>query len=407
MTRSPVFFITGKHPTREVGGFGHSVYVRAHARAATAAGRAPQMFCIAEDDLEETEPFGTVYGLRSRLAARQVYLPVFGPRLASAVVERALRLPSEEPILIHAFGAWSYAGALALARLRRAGRRAAMVVSSYTTHLDENREMYAGWSARDGARRRASLAIQVGWSRCVVDPLEGRGYRAASIVAANYRNVARMIAARHGIDDVRIVRYTSDEAFARATPAREPRSAPAVPRVVSVSGHFERKGLDVLMRAYVLLRERGVAFRADMVGGGALLASHRALARDLGLDDVLAIPGVVPDVEPYLAEADVYVLPSRSEQSGALSLIEALERGLPAVASDCDGIPEDLEGSQAGILVAPGDERALADALERLIASPEERTRRGRAARELFDRRFSPEAFVADLDRIYADLARA
>ena len=403
MNERPVFFIAGKHPTRETGGFGHSTYVRAHAHAATAAGYAPQLFSVADHDDEEHEKFGTIHLLASSPAARQSALLVHGPRLADAIVEHALRRPDSEPILIHGFGAWSYAGAIAVQRLRSAGRNAVMIASSYTTHLDESWHMLTGWRAHDGLRRRASLAAQYAWSGLVVNRLEQRGYRAATIVTANYECVARMLKARHGKLDVRIARYSSDAAFTAPVLPDITRAANALPRIVSVSGHFERKGVDVLLRACAMLRDRGLRFHADIIGGGVLLEVHRTLARDLHLDDSVTIHGIVPTVAPYLAAADVYVLPSRSEQSGALSMLEALEHGLPVVASDCDGIPEDIADTDAGLLVAPGDVEDLARSLARLIADPAERDRRASAARTLFEQRFSPAAFVADIGRIYAD----
>jgi glycosyltransferase involved in cell wall biosynthesis len=310
----------------------------------------------------------------------------------------------DEPVLIHAFGAWSYAGALALEHLRRRGRRAVMVASSYATHVDESRAMLEGAFAEGTWRERADFAWQYLQSLAEVDRYERHGYRAAHVVVVNYAAVARAIGRRHGAG-VRIerARYSSDGAFASyvgdATGARAVADAP---RIVSVSGHFQRKGIDVLLHACALLRDRGVRFRADVVGGGTLLDAHRALAHRLELDGLVEMFGVVPAVRPYLDRADIFALPSRSEQSGSLALIEALEAGLPTVASDCDGIPEDLGGSEAGILVDPADPVALADALERLIHDPSERERRAMAARALFTERFSPAAFASDIGRIYA-----
>jgi len=404
MSSPQVLFVSGKHPIREVGGFGHSIYVRAHARAATLAGYEPHIFCAGESDAIEPEPFGIVHQLASTHPARQSELNALGPPFARALIDAAMARAAGEPVLIHAFGAWSYAGALALEHLRRRGRRAVMVVSSYTTHVDESRAMLAGAVAGDDRSNRWRFLREYLWSLTVVDGYERRGYRAAHVVAVNYDAVGRAIRRRHGAG-VRIerARYSSDDAFLRRAATVAPVGDDDPPRIVCVSGHFERKGTDVLLRACALLRERGVRFRADLVGGGALLASDRALAERLRLGDCVDILGIVPDVHPYLARADVYTLPSRSEQSGSLALIEALEAGLPVVASACDGIPEDLDGSEAGILVAPGDPVELAGALERLLADPAERERRSAAARARFSERFSPDAFASDIGRIYAE----
>jgi glycosyltransferase involved in cell wall biosynthesis len=398
----PVIFISGKHPVREIGGFGHSGYVRAHARAATLAGYEPRMFCVGESGTLEREPFGVVHQVASRVPARQLAIATLGPLLADAIVAYADARPHDEPVLIHGFGVWTYAAVLA--RRRLPGRRVAIVASSYTTHVDESRAMVAGTRLRDGLARYASLLGQYAWSAIQIDRYERIAYRTADVLIVNYEAVRRAIVRRHGATpNVRIGRYSSDEAFAHpvdAIPARAP-GGPA--RIASVSGHFARKGIDVLLRAYAHLRDRNVEFGADVVGDGALIDANRALARSLRLDGFVTIHGRVPDVGAFLASADIYVLPSRSEQSGAIALIEALEYGLPAVASNCDGIPEDLAGSEAGVLVPPGDPVALADALERLIVDPAERARRSVAARALFLERFSPRAFVADIGHTYED----
>src|SRR6185503_17275917 len=106
------------------------------------------------------------------------------------------------------------------------------------------------------------------------------------------------------------------------------------------------------------------------------------------------IPGFVPDPRAYLHHADVFALPSLEEGSGSLALIEAFQAGLPVVASDCDGIPEDVVNGDSGILVPPGDPEALAAALARLVSDAELRRALSRRARDQFKRRFSPDLLV-------------
>ena len=66
------------------------------------------------------------------------------------------------------------------------------------------------------------------------------------------------------------------------------------------------------------------------------------MAEQLRLGDRVVIEGWVPDPRPYLREAGIYVLPSLQEGSGSVSLIEALQAGVAVVASNIDGIPEDV-----------------------------------------------------------------
>jgi glycosyltransferase involved in cell wall biosynthesis len=98
------------------------------------------------------------------------------------------------------------------------------------------------------------------------------------------------------------------------------------------------------------------------------------------------------------------VLPSRHEQSGSLALIEALQAGLPVVSSGCDGIPEDVTDGEDALLVEPGDARALAAALLRVLTDAELRKTLGRRARQTFERRFSADRVVAALRELSAEL---
>jgi len=129
----------------------------------------------------------------------------------------------------------------------------------------------------------------------------------------------------------------------------------------------------------------------------------RRLARELGLEDSVAIPGLVESAYAYLERADVYCLPSRYEQSGALALLEALQAGAAIVASGCDGIPEDVADGEDALLVPPGDAVRLATALRMVLTDPSLRERLGRGARETFSRRFSGDAFARELAAIYAE----
>ena len=178
---------------------------------------------------------------------------------------------------------------------------------------------------------------------------------------------------------------------------------PEAPLVLSISRHDGRKGLDVLLRALASLRDDGVRFRACLVGPGILLEQHRRLAGELSLTDRVAIPGRVPDVAPYLGRADVFALPSLEEGSGSLSVLEALHAGVPVVATDVDGMPEDLTDGEDSLLVPPNDSSALAAALRRLIEDPDLRRRLGAAARRTYERRFTAEAYSSDLARLYSE----
>jgi glycosyltransferase involved in cell wall biosynthesis len=144
---------------------------------------------------------------------------------------------------------------------------------------------------------------------------------------------------------------------------------PADPRLVYVGRLAPEKGLDVLLRALAVVRERRADVGLDIVGDGQTRAALEAQAAALGVSDAVRFRGALaPDeVASAIAQARMLVLPSRREGLPAAAL-EALSTGRPVVASAVGGLV-DLLGTDYGITVPPDDHRALAgsvlDALDR------------------------------------------
>jgi glycosyltransferase involved in cell wall biosynthesis len=398
-----VVLVAGRDPLDELGG-GHSSYVRAHARAVLRLGFTPRLFCAGRGRATVETDYGVIHrGATPVRPVRQLLAGFHAPRLAAAIERFAAG--RRGPLLVHGFGVWGYAGVLACARLRAQGSRceAIPIVSSYTTYAAESRSILRslasyGWRTR--LRHRADHL----WIRLAVERWERRAYCEARCVLINYESVRRLIAARYGAAACCVkLTYAAESAFLRESPEARPAAA-GVPLIVSVSRHEPRKGGDVLLAALARLRQAGVPFRACLAGGGRQLAAERALASRLGLGGQVELPGEVPDAYSYLERADVFVLPSRAEQSGALSLLEALQAGCAVVASRVDGIPEDVDDGASALLIEPGDPGALAGALARLLGDPELRRRLAAGARRRFEERFSASAFVAALGKVYADL---
>jgi glycosyltransferase involved in cell wall biosynthesis len=412
---TPVLIAAGKHPLRVTGG--HSSYVRTHARAAERAGYEPHIFCVGRERGEETTDFGVIHTARSALSCKHAWTtPLHSPVVADDMVRFALG--HSAPHLLHGIGMWAHATARAARRLRSLGRPAVSVAGSYVLVNDETGSKLRATRRHHGLRGALYFAFEHGWSRVVMRGYERRMLAGSDIVLTNYRSVSDGLARAYPIAErLRMVPYTAESAFLNGHAADAPGGAPAdatdgldalipadAPLIVSVSRHDPRKGLDVLLAALARLRDRDVSFRACLVGPGRVLEAHRKLAARLDLSDRVAIPGGVPDPMPYLRRADVFVLPSLQEGSGSVSLIEATQAGVPIVASDLDGIPEDVEHDTSALLVPPGDPDALAAALRRLVTQPELRDRLARASREVFETRFSAETMTAGLAAAYAEL---
>lgn len=176
-------------------------------------------------------------------------------------------------------------------------------------------------------------------------------------------------------------------------------------RFLTVARLHPVKGLDIMLKAVARLADR----RWDwvIVGEGPQRASLQAESDRLGLGDCVRFLGarVHEDLPSIYREADVFVLPSRSEGLGVV-LIEAMACGLPIVASRVGGIPEVAQEGSGAFLFEPGDAEELAAALQRFLQDPTLATRMGSSNRTRAVREFSIERQVTELLALWSSDAR-
>ena len=158
---------------------------------------------------------------------------------------------------------------------------------------------------------------------------------------------------------------------------------PAAPRVEGrlitvASADVPLKGLSVLIAALAQLDP--ASWRELVVVGSPSDRTNKQLA-DAGLLDRVSFRSGLPEAElaALLGSAQVHVVPSRYE-GFSLPAVEAMACGTPLVASSVGALP-DLVGSDAGLLVPPGDPAALAGAVASLLAAPERRAAMGAVGR--------------------------
>ena len=161
----------------------------------------------------------------------------------------------------------------------------------------------------------------------------------------------------------------------------------ASPRVAYVGRLIPVKGTDVLLEAWRRVIARCPGARLLLVGASEDIAYDR-MARELGIADTVDFVGFKDDVKPWLAAADVMVLPSR-EEGGGLVLIEAMALSKPVIASRVGGIADYVRDGETGVLVPPGNPELLADALCKALQQPERLRRMGLAGRARVEKEFS------------------
>ena len=162
-----------------------------------------------------------------------------------------------------------------------------------------------------------------------------------------------------------------------------PYRRPGESLIVGMGRLTAAKDFATLVRALARLRERRPA-RLVLFGDGGEHDRLAALAAELGLADAVVLAGHTDEPYAALAGADVFALSSQWEGFGNV-LVEAMAVGTPVVATDCPNGPREiLEDGRWGRLVPPGDDAALAEALDGTLADPPDGERL-RAAVARFD----------------------
>jgi glycosyltransferase involved in cell wall biosynthesis len=169
------------------------------------------------------------------------------------------------------------------------------------------------------------------------------------------------------------------------------------------------KGHEFFVQAAGLVVQEIPSAKFVLVGGG--YGAHgeeyrrrfEAWARSLPWSDNLIFTGYRTDVPDVLAALDVSVQCSLNENLGGT--IESLLMEAPTVATRVGGMPEAVRHEQTGLLVPPGDARALADAILRMLGEREQARAWAHAGRQLMLERFTLERTVADIDDLYRTLS--
>ncbi|MFQ5669705.1 MAG: glycosyltransferase [Acidobacteriota bacterium] len=222
---------------------------------------------------------------------------------------------------------------------------------------------------------------------------------AASLVVNCRANVRRLIE-ECGVPPTR-VRVIYNGVRPRAGPVRGEKK-PGV-RLLSILHFTPSKNVPLLLRAVSLLKDEFPEIRCRIVGGGPGESSGRELASQLHVEKQVLFLGEQEDVSPEFETADIFVLPSRSEGLSN-ALLEAMQAGLPCVATRVGGNPELIEHETTGLLVSSSDPASMAAALRKLLRDPSLAERMGRRGASRAAAMFALPRMVRDYERLYRRL---
>ena len=171
--------------------------------------------------------------------------------------------------------------------------------------------------------------------------------------------------------------------------------------VVGIVAQFRpAKKHDFLIQALTRLQDRFPSIRLLMIGEGEREKELKRLAQELGVNEKVIFAGYRSDARRLLAGMDVFALPSLVEGE-PVSLMEAMDAGLPVVAAAAGGIPEIVSNNTGGILIEPNNLDALCDALARILSDSQQRKQMGAAGRERIHQLFSAQRMTEEFQNCY------
>jgi glycosyltransferase involved in cell wall biosynthesis len=174
------------------------------------------------------------------------------------------------------------------------------------------------------------------------------------------------------------------------------------PRVVMIGRLVDGKGFNVLLDAAESICD-GTA-TVCLVGEGPLYDSLQDEITERGLNDSVFLMGYRDDIPRVLAGSDILVLPSFREGTPRV-ITEAMASGLPVIATDIAGIPEQVVDGESGYLIPTGNTEMLSERLNELLSNSDLRHRMGKQGQERA-KRFSVESMLDNLDQLYRELLR-
>ena len=176
--------------------------------------------------------------------------------------------------------------------------------------------------------------------------------------------------------------YIQGIAAAGSEEAEHPWYKETTPVIVAAGRLSKQKGFAYLIRAVAILNAAHVPCRLIILGEGSEKKGLQDLAEELGIADRVAFPGFKKNPYHYMANAALFVLSSLYEGFPNV-LLEAQALGVPCVATRCPTGPDEIiTDGVNGLLVPPGDEKALAAAIKRLLGDVELRKKFSDAGRK-------------------------
>lgn len=167
------------------------------------------------------------------------------------------------------------------------------------------------------------------------------------------------------------------------------------------------KGHSYLFEAMAKLAARYPQWQLLVIGDGPYEPTLRAKVATLGLQSGVQFVGRQQNIPEWLNALDLFVLPSYGDEGVPQAIIQAMACGLPVISTPIGSIPEAVVDKVTGILVTPRDSKALAQAIENLITTPELRSRFSKGGQVHVREKFALEQMLDRMETVFHKVVQA
>jgi len=163
-----------------------------------------------------------------------------------------------------------------------------------------------------------------------------------------------------------------------------------------------KKGFEVLLRAFHELTSSGINAQLKIGGDGPERNSLQRLCNILGLDKRVMFQGWVKDIEGFLVDADIFVLPSLVEPFG-IAILEAMSYGMPIITTKTKGPSEILDNNLA-YFVETGNVQSLATTMKHVLLNREEAMAKAGRCLDRYKSQYIKSAVIPKIEQVYRGL---
>lgn len=213
-------------------------------------------------------------------------------------------------------------------------------------------------------------------------------------------NIAQSIIDAFGLKASKIRKVNNGVDLSRFVPAQKTGKEKIV-EIITTGTMYPVKNHSALIDAFSSLHKNYPNTRLTILGSGQMRDELEQKVVQLGLAEVVSMPGIQKNVCAYLQKADIYVSASKTEGL-PLSILEAMACGLPIVATDAGGTVDIVKSGVNGIVVPRNNTKALEDALVAMIEDPQLRSTCGAESLRIVQN-WSIDRCVQGYEKLYGE----